>query len=145
VDRHHALRWALCIANRIRENETGSALEVLTDNAGLLTFGHSIYGRQVCMKRERKEIRGVLTLGTLLRLSAVAGFVIGLMGGVFYGGVRFQLNGNLLELILTVLIAPFFNASLVGLITMIAYPMYVVLGRAGLLGVDKVTYEVTMD
>jgi len=97
------------------------------------------------MKRERKEIRGVLTLGTLLRLSAVAGFVIGLMGGVFYGGVRFQLNGNLLELILTVVIAPFFNASLVGLITMIAYPMYVVLGRAGLLGVDKVTYEASMD
>ena len=40
------------------------------------------------MKCERKEIRGVLTLGTLLRLSAVTGFVIGLKGGVFYGGVK---------------------------------------------------------
>jgi hypothetical protein len=97
------------------------------------------------MKRERKEIRGVLTLGTLLRLSAVAGFVIGLMGGVFYGGVKFQLDGNLLELFLTVLIAPFFNASLVGLIAMIAYPLYVVLGRAGLFAVDKITYEVPVD
>ena len=97
------------------------------------------------MKRERKEIRGVLTLGTLLRLSAVAGFVIGLMGGVFYGVVKFQLEGNLLELILTVMIALFFNASLIGLVTMIAYPLYVVLGRAGFFGVDRVTYEVSMD
>lgn len=97
------------------------------------------------MKRERKEIRGVLTLGTLLRLSAVAGFAIGMMGGVFYGGVKFQLEGNLLELILTVLIAPFFNASLAGLITMIAYPLYAVLGRAGLFGVDRVAYEVSID
>ena len=96
------------------------------------------------MKRERKEIRGVLTLGALLRLSAAAGFVIGLMGGVFYG-VKFQLEGNLLELILTVMIALFFNASLIGLVTMIAYPLYVVLGRAGFFGVDRVTYEVSMD
>ena len=97
------------------------------------------------MKRERKEIRGALTLGTLLRLSAVAGFVIGLMGGVFYSVVMFQLEGNLLELILTVMIALFFNASLIGLVTMIAYPLYVVLGRAGFFGVDRVTYEVSMD
>jgi hypothetical protein len=67
------------------------------------------------------------------------------MGGVFYGGVKFQLDGNLLELFLTVLIAPFFNASLVGLIAMIAYPLYVVLGRAGLFAVDKITYEVPVD
>ncbi len=96
------------------------------------------------MKRERKEIRGVLTLTTLLRLSAVAGFVIGLMGGVFYGVIKFQIEGNLLELLLMVLIAPFFNASLVGLVAMIAYPLYVVLGRAGFFGVDKITYEATV-
>ena len=97
------------------------------------------------MKREKKEIRGVLTLGTLLRLSAVAGFVLGLMGGVFYGVVKYQLEGNFVELFLAVAIAPFFNASLVGLITMIAYPLYVVLGRAGILGVDKISYESTID
>jgi hypothetical protein len=97
------------------------------------------------MKRERKEIRGVLTLGTLLRLSGVAGFALGLMGGVFYGIVKFQLEGNLLEMILAVLIAPIFNAFFVGLITMIAYPLYVVLGRAGFFSVDRLIYEGTME
>jgi len=97
------------------------------------------------MKRERKELRGVLALGTLLRLSAVAGFALGLIGGVFYGVVKYQLEGNLLELILAVLIAPFFNASLVGLITMIAYPLYVVLGRAAIFGVDRISYEPSID
>jgi len=97
------------------------------------------------MKRERKEIRGVLTLGTLLRLSAVAGFALGLMGGVFYGVVKYQLEGNFLELILAVSIAPFFNASLLGLVTMIAYPLYAILGRAGIFSVDKIIYEATID
>lgn len=95
------------------------------------------------MTRKRSEIRGVLTLGTLLRLSAVGGFAVGLVGGVFYGVVKYLLEGNLLELILIILVAPPFNASLFGLLTLIAYPLYVVLGRAGIVSVDKLEYEAT--
>ena len=97
------------------------------------------------MTRKRSEIRGVLTLGTVLRLSGVGGFAIGLVGGVFYGVVKYLLEGNLLELILTIVVAPPFNASLFGLIAMIAYPLYVVLGRAGIVSVDKLEYETSVE
>ena len=54
------------------------------------------------MQRERKEVRGILSLGTLFRVSAISGFAIGVMFGVFAGVVSYLVNRNFLDLMLII-------------------------------------------
>ncbi|NIO41714.1 MAG: hypothetical protein GTO41_16980 [Burkholderiales bacterium] len=95
------------------------------------------------MKRERKEVWGVLSLGTLLKVSAVSGLAIGLMCGVFAGVVSFMARGSLFNLLLFVVVTPPVTAVLLVLITIMGHPLYAALSRAGLPGLDKVVYEVS--
>ena len=95
------------------------------------------------MQRERKEVKGILSLGTLLRVSAISGFAIGVMFGVFAGVVSYLVNGNLLDLILIVAVAPFIVSVLLTLVTLMGHPLYGALGRMGFVGLDKIRYETT--
>ncbi len=97
------------------------------------------------MQLVRKEVRGILSLGTLLRLSAVSGFAIGVMFGVFSGLVNYQMHGGLVDLMLIVLIAPPVTALFLTLVTLIGHPLYVVLGRARFPGLDKIAYDVSVE
>ena len=94
------------------------------------------------MKRERKEVRGILSLGTLLRLSAVSGFAIGVMFGVFSGVVNYLLHGGAMDLVLFVVICPPVMAVFLAMVTLIGHPLYVVLSRAKVPGLDRIVYEV---
>ena len=93
------------------------------------------------MKREVMEVRGVISLGTLLRVSAVSGFAIGVMFGVFAGVVSFMARGNIGDLILYVVITPPVTALVLSLVTLIGHPLYAALTRAGMAGLDKIVYE----
>jgi len=93
------------------------------------------------MRRERKDVRGILSLGTLLRVSAISGFAIGIMFGVFSGVVSYMVNGNFLDLMLIVAVAPFIVAMFLTLVTLMGHPLYGALGRMRLLGLDKISYE----
>ncbi len=97
------------------------------------------------MKRERKEVNGILSLGTLLRVSVLSGFCIGVMFGVFSGVVSYLVNGNFLDLVLIVSVAPLVVALLLGLVTLIGHPLYRALGRLRVLGADKFSYEIIAD
>ena len=93
------------------------------------------------MQRERNEIRGILSLGTLLRVSAVSGFAIGIMFGVFTGIVSYMVNGNFLDLLLIVAVAPFIVSASLTLVTLMGHPLYGALARMRILGLDKISYE----
>ncbi len=95
------------------------------------------------MQRERKEVRGILSLGTLLRVSLVSGLAIGVMFGIFAGVVSFMARGSIASLVLIVVIGPPATALLLGLVTLIGHPLYAALNRAGFPGLDKVVYEVS--
>lgn len=97
------------------------------------------------MQQVRKEVRGILSLGTLLRLSAVSGFAIGLMFGVFSGIVNYLMHGGFVDLILIVVIAPPVISLLLTLVTLIGHPLYVVLGRAEFPGLDKIVYDAAVE
>ena len=81
------------------------------------------------MKREFREVRGVISLGTLLRVSAISGFAIGIMFGVFAGVVSFMARGNIGDLILYVIITPPVTAILLAFVTLIGHPLYAALTR----------------
>lgn len=93
------------------------------------------------MQRERKEVTGILSLGTLLRVSAISGFAIGVMFGVFAGVVSYLVNGNFLDLMLIVAVAPFIVAVFLTFVTLMGHPLYGALGRMGILGLDKIRFE----
>ena len=93
------------------------------------------------MKRAVREIRGVLSLGTLLRVSTISGFAIGVMFGVFAGVVSFMARGNIGDLILYVIMTPPVTAILLAFVTLIGHPLYAALTRAGMAGLDKIVYE----
>jgi hypothetical protein len=95
------------------------------------------------MQRERKQIRGILSLGTLLRVSLVSGLAMGLMFGVFAGVVSLMGRGSVIDLILFVAIGPPAIAVLLMLVTLIGHPLYAALGRLGIPGLDKLVYEVS--
>ena len=93
------------------------------------------------MQRERIEIRGILSLGTLLRVSAISGFAIGMMFGVFSGVVSYMVNGNFLDLMLIVAVAPFIVSVALTLVTLMGHPLYGALARMRVLDLDKISYE----
>lgn len=93
------------------------------------------------MKREVRETRGILSLGTLLRVSTISGFAIGVMFGVFAGVVSFMARGNIGDLILYVIMTPPVTAILLAFVTLIGHPLYAVLTRARMAGLDKIVYE----
>ena len=93
------------------------------------------------VKREVRQVRGIISLGTLLRVSAVSGFAIGVMFGVFAGVVSFMARGNIGDLILFVVVTPPVTAMVVTSVTLIGHPLYAVLTRARMGGLDKIVYE----
>jgi hypothetical protein len=95
------------------------------------------------MKQEVREVRGILSLGTLLRVSAISGFAIGVMFGVFAGVVSFMARGNIGDLILFVVMAPPVSALFLTLVTLVGHPLYAALTRARMGGLDKIVYEVS--
>lgn len=95
------------------------------------------------MQRERKQVRGILSLGTLLRVSLVSGLAIGLMFGVFAGVVSAMVRGGVTDLILFVAVGPPATALALMLVTLIGHPLYTALSRLGVPGLDKVVYEVS--
>ncbi len=97
------------------------------------------------MKGERIQARGVLSLGTLLRVNAVSGFAIGVMFGVFAGVVSFMVHRSLVELGLFVVIAPPVTAFTLSMITLVGHPLYTMLARTGFPGLERITYEASME
>ncbi len=97
------------------------------------------------MKGERNQARGILSLGTLLRVNAVSGFAIGVMFGVFAGVISFMVHGNLAELGLFVMIAPPVTAFTLSLITLVGHPLYAVLVRSRFPGLERIAYEASLD
>ncbi|HUU72362.1 MAG TPA: hypothetical protein VMW70_07040 [Burkholderiales bacterium] len=97
------------------------------------------------MKRERNQIRGILSLGTLLRVNAVSGFAIGIMFGVFAGVVSFLVHRSLVEMGLFMLIAPPVTAISLSMITLVGHPLYTLLARARFPGLDGIFYEASPD
>ena len=95
------------------------------------------------MARERTEIRGTLSLGTLVRISLVTGLAIGVMFGVFAGMVSFMASRQFLNLLIFVVVTPPAVALLLTLVTMIGHPLYSALNRAGVRGLDRIVYEPT--
>ncbi|UCD67657.1 MAG: hypothetical protein JSW48_12620 [Betaproteobacteria bacterium] len=95
------------------------------------------------MKREVREVRGIISLGTLLRVSVISGFAIGVMFGVFAGVVSFMARGNIGDLILYVVITPPVTALVLTFVTLIGHPLYAALTRAKMGGLDKIVYEVS--
>ncbi len=93
------------------------------------------------MKREVREVRGIISLGTLLRVSAISGFAIGVMFGVFAGVVSFMARANIGDLILFVVITPPVTALFLSFVTLIGHPLYTSLTRARMGGLDKIVYE----
>lgn len=93
------------------------------------------------MKREVREVRGVISLGTLLRVSAISAFAIGIMFGVFAGVVSFMARGNVGDLILFVVITPPVTALFLIFVTLIGHPLYAALTRARMAGLDRIVYE----
>ena len=97
------------------------------------------------MQRKRELVRGVLSLGTLIRISLVSGFAIGLMFGVFAGVVSFMASGSVTNLILLAVLVPPATALVLTMITLIGHPLYAALNRAGFPGLDKIGYDVDRD
>lgn len=97
------------------------------------------------MKGERNQTRGILSLGTLLRVNAVSGFAIGVMFGVFAGVVSFLVHRNALEMGLIVLIGPPMTAFVLSMITLVGHPLYTMLARTRFPGLEKITYEASPD
>ena len=97
------------------------------------------------MQRKRELVRGVLSLGTLIRISLVSGFAIGLMFGVFAGVVSFMASGSVTNLILLAVLVPPATALVLTMITLIGHPLYAALYRAGFPGLDKIGYDVDRD
>jgi len=95
------------------------------------------------MQREHKQVTGILSLGTLLRVSLVSGLAIGLMFGVFAGVVNLMARGSFASLILSVLIGPPATAVFLMLVTLVGHPLYAALTRLGIRGLDKIVYEVS--
>ena len=95
------------------------------------------------MQRERKQVRGILSLGTLLRVSLVSGLAIGLMFGVFAGVVSAMARGSIMNLVLFVAGGPPATALFLMLVTLVGHPLYTALNRLGIPGLDKVVYEVS--
>lgn len=93
------------------------------------------------MRSERREVKGVLSLGTLLRFSVVSGLAIGEMFGVFAGVSYFMAGGGAITLVSLVLLAPPATALLLALVTLIGHPLYVVLVRFGIPGLDRISFE----
>lgn len=100
-------------------------------------------GGTIGMQGKRKEIRGSLTLPTLLRVSAVSGFAIGFMLGIFSGIVHFLVNGNFAALLMIFVAAPVGVALLLMLVTLMGHPLYTVLTRMQVLGVDRISVEIS--
>lgn len=97
------------------------------------------------MKGEGNQTRGILSLGTLLRVNAVSGFAIGVMFGVFAGVVSFLVHRNVLEMGLFVLTGPPLTALALSMITLVGHPLYTMLARARFPGLDRITYEASVD
>jgi hypothetical protein len=97
------------------------------------------------MAQERIQIRGNLSLGTLLRVNAVSGFAIGIMFGVFAGVVSFLVHRSVVELGFFVLIVPPATALTLSLITLIGHPLYTMLARSRFPGLDRISYEPSPD
>ena len=95
------------------------------------------------MQRERKEVRGILSLGTLLRVSLISGLAIGVMFGIFAGVVSLMARGSIAGLVMSVVVGPPATALLLAMVTLIGHPLYAALNRAGVPGLDKVVYEVS--
>jgi len=95
------------------------------------------------MRRERKQVRGILSLGTLLRVSLVSGLAIGIMFGVFAGVVSFMARGGVMNMVLFVAVGPPATALFLMLVTLVGHPLYAALNRLGIPGLDKVVYEVS--
>lgn len=97
------------------------------------------------MKGERNQARGILSLGTLLRVNAVSGFAIGVMFGVFAGVISFMVHRNLAELGLLVVIVPPLTAVALSMITLVGHPLYTLLTRIRFPGLERITYEASLD
>ncbi len=97
------------------------------------------------MRGERKQTRGILSLGTLLRVNAVSGFAIGVMFGVFAGVVSFLVHRNLVEMGLFVVIVPPVTAFALTMITLIGHPLYTMLARTRFPGLERIAYEASLD
>ncbi|UCH49292.1 MAG: hypothetical protein JSU95_05775 [Betaproteobacteria bacterium] len=82
-------------------------------------------------------------MGTMLRVSAISGFAIGVMFGVFAGVVSFMARGNIGDLILLVVITPPVTAFFLTFVMLIGHPLYAALTRARMGGLDKIVYEVS--
>lgn len=95
------------------------------------------------MQRELRQVRGILSLGTLLRVSLVSGLAIGLMFGIFAGVVSFMARGGVMSLVLFVAVGPPATAIFLMLVTLVGHPLYAALNRLGIPGLDKVVYEVS--
>lgn len=93
------------------------------------------------MQRERKQISGILSLGTLLRVSLVSGMAIGFMFGIFAGVVSVMARGSVMGLVLSVALGPPATALFLMLVTMVGHPLYAALARLGIRGLDKIAYE----
>jgi len=97
------------------------------------------------MKGERNQARGILSLGTLLRVNAVSGFAIGLMFGVFAGVVSFLVHRSPVEMGLFVLILPPATAFSLSMITLVGHPLYTMLARTRFPGLERISYEASPD
>ena len=97
------------------------------------------------MRGERNQARGILSLGTLLRVNAVSGFAIGVMFGVFAGVVSYMVRGNPVELGLVVVIVPPVTAFTLSMITLVGHPLYTLLVRSRFPGLERITFEASPD
>ena len=95
------------------------------------------------MKREVKEVRGVISMGTLLRVSAISGLAIGVIFGVFAGVVSFMARGDIGSLIMFSVVTPPVSAFVLVFVTLIGHPLYAALTRAKMGGLDRIVYEVS--
>ena len=102
---------------------------------------YQLQGNYRQMQRERTQVRGILSLGTLLRVSLVSGLAIGFMFGIFAGVVSIMARGSVMGMVLIVALGPPATALFLMLVTLIGHPLYAALARLGIRGLDKIAYE----
>ena len=97
------------------------------------------------MKGEQNQTRGIVSLCTLLRVNAVSGFAIGVMFGVFAGVVSFLVHRSPVGMDLFVVILPPATAFSLSMITLVGHPLYTMLARNRFPGLERITYEASLD
>lgn len=92
------------------------------------------------MYQQPVEVRGTLSLGTVIRLGVVIGLAVGTFAGFIYGFEHYLLRHSIVGFLVIVAVAPLLNALFLAIVSLLGYPMYLILSRKKLLGLDKFSY-----